>query len=135
MTIFSNVNSVIKLPKIFLVSSVAILVGYPIYYIIKESPKTVHKNIIKKIQTNLVNDDYIHLNSLRISKEVRKVLNYPAKDVSIGINGLIEQKSNLKMKLSNKVHVLNGNIAFIQDLKQRVDVQQRMLDGLELDID
>lgn len=135
VTIFSNVNSVIKLPKIFLVSSVAILVGYPIYYIIKESPKTVHKNIIKKIQTNLVNDDYIHLNSLRISKEVRKVLNYPAKDVSIGINGLIEQKSNLKMKLSNKVHVLNGNIAFIQDLKQRVDVQQRMLDGLELDID
>jgi mitofusin len=135
ITICTGVSSVIKLPKIITISSIAFLVGYPIYYIIKESPKTVHKNIIKKIKTNLINDDYIHLNSLRTSKEVRKVLNYPAKDVSVGINGLIERESNLKMKLVNKVNILKGNLTFLQGLKERVEVQQGIVQGFELEVD
>lgn len=135
ISIFTGVSSIIKLPKVITFTSVAFLVGYPIYYVVKESPKTVHKNIIKKIKSNLVNDDYIHLNSLRISKEVRKVLNYPAKDVSVGINGLIEKESNLKMNLVNKVNVLKGNLKFLQGLKERVEVQQHFVDGFELEVD
>lgn len=135
ISIFTGVSSIIKLPKIITVTSIAFMIGYPIYYVVKESPKTVHKNIIKKIKSNLVSDDYIHLNSLRISKEVRKVLNYPAKDVSVGINGLIERESNLKMKLENKVNLLKGNLKFLQSLKERVEVQQHIVDGFDLEID
>ena len=135
VSVFTGVNSIIKLPKVITFTSVGLLIGYPIYYIIKESPKTVHKNIIKKIKSNLVSDDYIHLNSLRISKEVRKVLNYPAKDVSVGINGLIERESNLKLKLVNKVNLLKGNLKFLQSLKERVEVQKQIVDGFELEVD
>lgn len=135
VSIFTGVSSIIKLPRIITFTSIGFLVGYPIYYIVKESPKTVHKNIIKKIKSNLVSDDYIHLNSLRVSKEVRKVLNYPAKDVSVGINGLIERESNLKMKLVNKVNILKGNLKFLQSLKERVEVQQQIVNGFELEMD
>lgn len=135
ISIFTGVSSIIKLPKIITFTSIGFLIGYPIYYFIKESPKTVHKNIIKKINSNLVSDDYIHLNSLRISKEVRKVLHYPAKDVSVGINGLIEKESNLKMKLVNKVNVLKGNLKFLQNLRENVQVQQQIVNGFELEVD
>lgn len=135
VSIFTGVSSIIKLPRIITFTSIGFLIGYPIYYIVKESPKTVHKNIIKKIKSNLVSDDYIHLNSLRVSKEVRKVLNYPAKDVSVGINGLIERESNLKMKLVNKVNILKGNLKFLQSLKERVEVQQQIVNGFELEMD
>lgn len=135
ITVFTGVSSIIKLPKIITISTIGLMVGYPIYYIIKESPKTVYKNIIKKIKTNLIADDYIHLNSLRVSKEVRKVLNYPSKDVSLGINGLIERESNLKMKLVNKVNDLKGNLIFLQGLKERVEVQQDIVEKFELEID
>lgn len=135
ISIFTGVGAVVKLPKVVIVSSIGFVVGYPLYYMVRESPKTVHKNIIKKIKSNLAADDYIHLNSLRISKEVRKVLNYPAKDVSVGINGLIERESNLKMKLVNKVNVLKSNVKFLQGLKERVGVQQNIVHGFELEVD
>ena len=135
ISIFTGVKSIIKLPKIVTFTAVGFMIGYPIYYFIKESPKNVHKNIIKKIKSNLERDDYIHLNSLRISKEVRKVLNYPAKDVSVGINGLIERESNLKMKLINKVNLVKSNLKFLQNIKERVEIQQEIVNKFQLDID
>lgn len=135
ISIFTGFNSVIKMPKVVTVTAIAMLIGYPIYCIIRDAPMTVHKNIIKKIRHNLVEDDYIHLNSLRISKEVRKVLNYPAKDVSVGINGLIERESKLKMKLVSKVSMLKDNLKFVQGLRERVDIQQQIVLGLELELD
>ena len=135
ISIFTGVSSIIKLPKIITITTLGFCIGYPIYYVIKESPKTVHKNIIKKIKSNLVADDYIHLNSLRISKEVRKVLNYPAKDVSVGINGLIERESNLKSKLVSKVNILRGNLKFLKGLEERVVTQQEIINGFQLDVD
>lgn len=135
VSLFTGLDSVMRLPKVVPLAGMVVAVGYPLYRVVMEAPRSVHKNIIRKIQHNLTADDYVHKNSVRISKEVRKVLNYPAKDVSVGINTLLERESSLKVSLVNKGKMLKENIQRLHQLRSRVEVQERLVADLELEID
>lgn len=133
ITLISGVGVLFKLPPVVHYSALAVLIGYPIYYLVKESPKTVHRNIIKRIRGGLEEDDYIHRNSLRVSKEVRKVLNYPAKDVSVGLNGLIDREGKLKRELASKVDAVSVNLGFLKKMKGRVELQNQLVSNFDVD--
>lgn len=133
ITLMSGVGVLVKLPSVVHYSALAIFIGYPIYYLVKESPRTVHRNIIRRIRGGLEDDDYVHRNSLRVSKEVRKVLNYPAKDVSVGLNGLIDREGRLKRELTSKVDAVSVNLVFLKKLKSRVQLQSHLVSNFDVD--
>lgn len=133
ITLVSGVGVLVKLPSVVHYSALAIFIGYPIYYVVKESPKTVHRNIIKRVRHGLEEDDYIQRNSLRVSKEVRKVLSYPAKDVSVGLNALIDREGKLKRELAKKVDAVAINLSFLKKMKARVDLQSQLVSAFDVD--
>lgn len=133
ITVFSGMGVLVKLPPAVHYTAMAILIGYPTYCLIKDSPRTIHKNITRRIRHGLENDDYVHSNALRVSKECRKVLNYPAKDVSLGLSSLVDREGKLKRELSAKVQAVGINVGFVRQLKSRVRLQSDLLGNFELD--
>ncbi|QPG76668.1 hypothetical protein FOA43_004062 [Brettanomyces nanus] len=109
-----------------------ICIGLPIYYFYKDAPRAYQRKVVKKIKKELENEDYLSVNSLRISKEVRKVLNYPANDVSIGLNALIETSNSKRAKLIREMKKGESCTEFYGELIGRVKQQRNIVESYDL---
>lgn len=65
-------------------------------------PKSLPQRLSAKLSTQLAAIDYTHLNSVRISSEVRRALKGPANDISIGLQRNVE-KLQLKKEETSKI--------------------------------
>lgn len=110
-------------------------VGLPLYYLYKDAPHAYQRKVVKKIKRELEAEDYVDANSVRISKEVRKVLNFPANDISIGMNGLIESQSTRRTKLMGEMKKGEAGLKFYKDLAHKVQDQQALVENIDMGVD
>jgi mitofusin 2 len=54
-------------------------------------PYSLPHRLSQRIASTLSSMDYVHLNSNRISREVRKVLRYPADNLKLGLQHSVEK--------------------------------------------
>lgn len=97
-------------------------------YILSTIPQTLPPRMARKLSANLASMDYTHANALRISSEVRRVLRYPAQQLSVdlerGVEELKQQKDDLqKVKKESEVaRKYFGNLVRDStDARQRVE--------------
>ena len=64
-------------------------------YVLSTIPQTLPPRLARKLSANLASMDYTHANSHRISAEVRRVLRYPAQQLTVGLQKNVE---DLKQK-------------------------------------
>ena len=111
--------------KILPVATAIAAICLPVYYICIDAPHAYQRNVMKKIKKELEKEDYENNNSLRIAKEVRKVLNYPSNDVSIEMNGVIEAHSSHRAKLISELKKGESGMKFYKELKAKVECHKR----------
>ncbi|KAK6363264.1 mitofusin [Orbilia blumenaviensis] len=85
----------IRNAKRLIIPAIIAGVGAAAYWIISDVQNAIPKKLAKKIKRELTEMDYVHQNSERISKEVRKVLRFPAEELRSGFQKNIE---GLKIK-------------------------------------
>lgn len=121
--------------KIMPFAMVGLAVGIPAFYLYKDAPHAYQRNVVRKIRSEMEVDDYENANSMRIAKEVRQVLSYPANDVSIGLNSLIESQSSLRAQLLGNLKHDEAALRFYSDLSQRVKEQTLLVESYDLSVD
>lgn len=60
-------------------------------YILRSIPTSLPHRLSQRIAVKLAAIDYTHLNSVRISSEVGKVLRYPADSLRVGLQHSVEK--------------------------------------------
>lgn len=118
--------------RILPVAVIITAIGLPVYYICTDAPHAYQRNVMKKIKKELEKEDYENRNSLRIAKEVRKVLNYPQNDVSIALNGVIEAHSTQRAKLVAELKKGESGMKFYKDLEAKVKTQRSLIESYDL---
>ncbi|KAG7885090.1 hypothetical protein KL938_001347 [Ogataea parapolymorpha] len=112
---------------------IGIAIGMPLYYLYKDAPHAYQRNVVKKIKRKIESEDYQHLNSLRISKEVRKVLNYPAKDISNAFATTIEKQSSRRSKILSDLKTSEISLSFYRELTKQVKEQYEIVQSFDLE--
>ncbi|KAG7824037.1 hypothetical protein KL919_001458 [Ogataea angusta] len=112
---------------------IGVAIGMPLYYLYKDAPHAYQRNVVKKIKKKIESEDYQHLNSLRISKEVRKVLNYPAKDISNAFATTIEKQSSRRSKILSDLKTSEISLSFYRDLTKQVKEQYQIVQSFDLE--
>ncbi|KAG7910030.1 hypothetical protein KL906_001935 [Ogataea polymorpha] len=112
---------------------IGIAIGMPLYYLYKDAPYAYQRNVVKKIKRKIESEDYQHLNSLRISKEVRKVLNYPAKDISNAFATTIEKQSLRRSKILSDLKTSEISLSFYRELTKQVKEQYQIVQSFDLE--
>ncbi|KAF3908484.1 hypothetical protein ABW21_db0204369 [Orbilia brochopaga] len=85
----------IRNTKRLIIPAIVFGIGAAAYYLVSDVQRAIPKKLAKKIKRELAEMDYVHQNSERISKEVRKVLRFPAEELRSGFQKNIE---GLKVK-------------------------------------
>ncbi|KAJ6261880.1 hypothetical protein Dda_2679 [Drechslerella dactyloides] len=85
----------IRNTKRLIIPAIIFGIGAAAYYLVSDVQRAIPKKLAKKIKRELAEMDYVHQNSERISKEVRKVLRFPAEELRSGFQKNIE---GLKIK-------------------------------------
>ncbi|KAF3930486.1 hypothetical protein ABW19_dt0200386 [Dactylella cylindrospora] len=85
----------IRNAKRLIIPTIIAGLGAAVYYLISDVQRAIPKKLAKKMKKELAEIDYVHQNSERISKEVRKVLRFPAEELRGGFQKSIE---GLKVK-------------------------------------
>jgi mitofusin 2 len=113
------------------------------YYALTQIPNSLPKRLSTKLSASLSDLDFVHLNSNRISSEVRKVLRFPADNLRVGlqrsVEGLIQKKEDKESvrRESTVARKYFGNLvresADITNGVRRVDLEGPVpgLSGLE----
>ncbi|KAI5807073.1 hypothetical protein EDC01DRAFT_12306 [Geopyxis carbonaria] len=78
--------------KKLVLPAVALAVAAGGWFILSELPKAVPRKLAKKIRRELAAMDYVHVNSDRIAKEIRKILKYPAEDLRSSLQSSAEKQ-------------------------------------------
>ncbi|KAG7747000.1 hypothetical protein KL929_002931 [Ogataea haglerorum] len=112
---------------------IGVAIGLPLYYLYKDAPHAYQRNVVKKIKKKIEHEDYQHLNSLRISKEVRKVLNYPAKDISNAFATTIEKQSSRRSKILSDLKTSEISLSFYRELTKQVKEQYQIVQSFDLE--
>ena len=92
-------------PSIKLTDNLAVLA---VAYVLSTIPQTLPPRLAQKLSANLAQMDYTHSNSARIASEVRRVLRYPAQnltaDLANGVEELRQKKEDVtKIKKESEV--------------------------------
>ncbi|KAI9766329.1 MAG: mitofusin [Geoglossum simile] len=74
-----------------IIPGIALAVIAATAYAISQIPTTLPHRLSTKLSTNLTAIDYVHQNSDRVSKEVRKVLHFPADNLRVGLQRSVEK--------------------------------------------
>ncbi|KAH0547605.1 hypothetical protein FGG08_000330 [Glutinoglossum americanum] len=126
-------NPIISLSSLPFVDTPTHLVVAATTYAISQIPTSLPHRLSTKLSANLAAIDYVHQNSDRLSKEVRKVLHIPADNLRVGLQRSVE-KLTVKKEETTRVRGESevarkyfGNLvresAEIRGTVQRVDLE------------
>lgn len=117
-----------------LIVPVAVIAGVVgAYYLFADIPNAVPRKLAKKIRRELEGMDYVHGNSERISKEVRKVLKVPADDLRSGFQRLIEKRGKERDELKVSRHESEVALKYFGNLFRKSTEIGKGLDRLDLE--
>ncbi|EWC48185.1 hypothetical protein DRE_02289 [Drechslerella stenobrocha 248] len=85
----------IRNTKRLIIPAIVFGIGAAAYYLVSDVQRAIPKKLAKRIKRELTEMDYVHQNAERVSKEVRKVLRFPAEELRSGFQKNIE---GLKIK-------------------------------------
>jgi mitofusin len=122
-----NIAKKLALPFVILAS----LAG--VAYVISDIPNAVPRNISRKLNKEIQEVDYIDQNALRISKECRKVLKFPAQDITAGFQNKIEQQARKKEEYAKTAKEVSTNLKYFKRLHKDVVDQHALVDRCNLD--
>lgn len=126
---FFDVNVAKKLAVPLLVA--AGLFG--IAFVINDIPNAIPRNISKKLNQEIEEIDYINQNALRISKESRKVLRYPAQDVRAGFQTKLEDQARKKEDYTKTAKEVSASCKYFKRLHKDVIDQHSLVNKCDLD--
>lgn len=113
------------------VAVVASLIGA--YLLLSDIPHAVPRKLAKKIRRELEAMDYVHSNSERISKEVRKVLKVPADDLRGGFQRVVEKKGKEREELKKLGQESEVALKYFGNLYRKSVVISKGVERLDLE--
>lgn len=135
LTLTSSVQAFSSLPPIIHYATGISLICIPVYHLIQTAPSRIHSTLLKSLRKEINESDYLHAHSLRISKEVRKVLNYPGRDVTVGISSLVDRESNKRLEIGKKKKKVKNIVELLTGLNSDVAGCLQSVYEVEVDID
>lgn len=100
-------------------------------YCIYDVPNALNYNLKNKISRQLVESNYKHLNADRISKEVRKVLSIPCKELIIGCQKIIDTQIIEKNELLNRIDVVGASCGKFEKFVEQAELQRNVVNSVE----
>lgn len=107
--------------------------GLGIFFIVRDIPNAFKRNFAKKLKRQINELDYANSNSLRIAKECRVVLQFPAREISKKFDNVIGDNYNKKQKLVSDLKNLDLSINFYRRLSKRCKDQKRLVESFDLE--
>lgn len=108
--------------------------GLFVYYLISDIPNAVQRKKVRKLKKVMADMNYVHINSSRIAKECRTVLQYPSRQVSNKFQSRIEKKFTEKEKLEDTIQSAKLTCGYFQNLLQKVEQQVDAVSDIDLEI-
>ncbi|KAK9370017.1 hypothetical protein V1509DRAFT_618301 [Lipomyces kononenkoae] len=102
-------------------------------YVISDMPNVVPKKLAKKLRQELQSVDYIHTNSERISAECRKVLKYPAEDLRIAFQQLLDEQATQKNERTKQMSHAEESLRYFSGLYKDSRNNRQMISDLDLE--
>lgn len=109
--------------------------GVTVYYLISDIPNAFPRNQARKLKHNIKDLDYVHKNSDRISKECRKVLNYPCRQVMNNFQTSIDKRHNEKQKIEDEIRNANLSLGYFKELLDKVHHEVNLIHNVDLEHD
>ncbi|CUM62922.1 uncharacterized protein PRCAT00000482001 [Priceomyces carsonii] len=107
--------------------------GFTIYYLINDIPNAFPRKQARKIKKQLLELDHPHQNANRISKECRKVLNYPARQVMNNFQTSIDKRLVEKKQLEKDLQDSNKSFGYFHDFLLKIEYQRNLLEQIDLE--
>lgn len=107
--------------------------GLALYYLISDIPNAFPRKQARKIRAQVEDLEYIHENSDRISKECRKVLNYPLRQVMNNFQTSIDKRGQEKEKIELQIQNSNMSLSYFDQLIEKIDYEYKLLDNVNLE--
>lgn len=118
--------------KLFL-PALIVAAGVGAVFLANDIPKAVPKKLAKKIRRQLEEIDYVHMNSERIAREVRKVLQFPAEELRSGFQRSIEAKGKEREELKKTIAESEVARKWFGNLCREVDGLRKGVDAIDLE--
>lgn len=120
--------------KKLVVPAIVVATAFGIYYVITDIPRAVPKNISKKVMKEVESMGYVHANAERISKECRKVLRYPARDVQAGFQSNIETQARKKDEFAKSAKAAEVGFQYFTRLQRDAAEQRELVSRCNLEV-
>ncbi|CCH45053.1 Transmembrane GTPase [Wickerhamomyces ciferrii] len=118
----------------YLVLPVSIGVGLvSLTYLILDIPRALPRKLAKKIKRQVKELEYPHQNASRISKECRKVLKYPAREVQNSFQTSLDKHVVRKEKILKAIKDADVASAFFGKLLKRSLDQKKLVESFDLE--
>ncbi len=101
--------------------------------ILRDIKRAVPHNLARKIKAQADSIDYVHKNSERLSKECRKILNVPIREVSHLVEMRIEDQKVKKEKLTKLAKETDDSYKYFSRLFKRVTDEKRLVESFNLE--
>ena len=119
--------------KYVVVPIVAVILGVTAWYLISDIPNAYPRNVARKLRRKLETSEYSHQQATRVAKEVRHVLNFPARQVQTQFQTSIDKKLQEKKRLLEDIHNAGLSVSYFKALNQKIKLQQSALSAIELE--
>lgn len=103
------------------------------YFLLADIPNAVPRKLAKKIRQELEAMDYVHGNSERITKEVRKVLKVPADELRGGFQRMVEKRGKERDQLKETQQESEVMLKYFGNLYRRSTVISKAVDSIDLE--
>ena len=107
--------------------------GFTAYYLISDIPNAYPRKQARKLKKQVSEMDYAHVNSTRISKECRQVLNYPSRQVMNNFQTSIDKRSLEKETLEKTIKDAELSFSYFHDLLGKITYQRKLVEDIDLE--
>lgn len=114
--------------------AIAIAGACGVVYVVSDIPNAVKKNLARKIDSEVQGMGYVHANALRISKESRKILKYPAQDVRSAFQTAIEEKTRKMEDYTKQAKKADESGRYFEKLKRESSEHRNVVTNIHLEI-
>ncbi|KAF7510348.1 hypothetical protein GJ744_006844 [Endocarpon pusillum] len=102
-------------------------------YVLSTIPTFLPSRLARKLSANLASIDYTHSNADRISSEVRRVLQYPARQLTVGLQRGVEELQKKKEDVSKTKRESQAARKFFGNLVRESGEGRRRVEAVDLE--